>query len=277
MSPPAPAVSVCIPTYRGAPTIAAAIDSVLAQSFGDFELIVVDDCSPDETRAVVEAFRDGRIRYVRNARNLGPEGNWNRCLELAGGRYFKLLPHDDVLAPDCLARQVNVLEDDVHQEVALVFSARDILAPDGRVLLRRGYPGGRTGRLAAMKVKGACVRRGTNLIGEPGAVLFRRELATAVGPFDATNPYVIDLDYWVRLLAHGDAYYCEEALAGFRVSDVQWSVAIGMRQSTDFRRFVRRLSARGLLEVGDVGRLAGYVMSTLNCWARVAFYRLCLR
>ena len=62
------------------------------------------------------------------------------------------------------------------------------------------------------------MRWGTNLIGEPGAVLFRRDLALKVGGFYAENPYVIDLDYWLRLLAQGDAYYLDQPLASFRVN-----------------------------------------------------------
>lgn len=141
----APTVSVCIPTYNGAATIAAAIASVLLQTFPDFELIVVDDGSPDNTCTVVERFSDPRLVFLRNEHNLGPQGNWNRCLELAKGRYFKLLPHDDVLHPACLAQQVRVLENDPDERIALVFSARDVISPDGRVLMRRGYPRGREG------------------------------------------------------------------------------------------------------------------------------------
>src|SRR5437667_3511518 len=87
-----PAVSVCIPAYRGAAHIGEAIESVLAQSFADFELVVVDDASRDDTAAVVARYRDPRIRFLRNERNAGVQANWNRCLELARGRYFKPLP-----------------------------------------------------------------------------------------------------------------------------------------------------------------------------------------
>ena len=170
-----PRVSVCIPTYRGRATIGPAIESVLAQSLTDFELIVIDDSSPDDTRAIVEGFADPRPIYVRNEHNLGPQGNWNRCLELARGKYFKLLPHDDRLHPHCLERQVAVLDTDRDERIALVFSARDVLGPEGRVITRRGYPGGREGPIAGGMVIRACVRRGTNLLGEPGAVLFRRQ------------------------------------------------------------------------------------------------------
>ena len=277
MKPQLPRVSVCIPTYRGRVTIGPAIESVLAQSLSDFELIVIDDGSPDDTRAIVEGFADPRLIYVRNEHNLGPQGNWNRCLELARGKYFKLLPHDDLLHPHCLERQVAVLDTDRNQRIALVFSAREVLGPEGRVLTRRGDPGGREGPIAGGMVMRACVRRGTNLLGEPGAVLFRKSLADRIGGFDATNPYVIDLDYWFRLLAHGDAYFCAEPLASFRVSGSSWSVAIGTGQSNDFRNFVARFAARGALPATAFDYCCGHFTPTLNNLARLLFYRLYLR
>jgi len=91
-------VSVCMPTYQGAAYVAAAVESVLAQTFANFELIVIDDCSQDETAAVVRGYRDPRLRFAQNERNLGAQDNWNRCLHVARGRYFKILPQDDLLA-----------------------------------------------------------------------------------------------------------------------------------------------------------------------------------
>ncbi len=271
-----PRVSICIPTYRGEATIAATIESVLSQSYGDFELQVFDDGSPDATREIVEAFRDPRLSYSRNETNLGPQGNWNRCLERAGGIYFKLLPHDDLLRPDCLRQQVEVLDADAEQRFALVFCARDVIGPDGRVLMQRGYPGGRGGAVAAEELIRACVRRGTNLIGEPGGVLMRRALAERIGPFDGTDPYVIDLDYWFRLLAHGDGCYLPAPLAAFRVSRSQWSVAIGASQSSDFRRFIGRVGARKSLSMTLRDRFLSSFTPELNNVARLLFYRLYL-
>lgn len=274
---PSPAVSVCIPTYRGAATLGAAIASVLAQTWTDFELVVIDDGSPDDTRAVVDGFNDPRLVYLRNATNLGPEGNWNRCLAQARGRYFKLLPHDDLLHPDCLARQVAVLDADRDQRLALVFSARTVLGPAGKPLMRRGYPGAGTGVLPAQRVLRDCARRGTNLLGEPGAVLMRRSLAERVGAFDAAQPYVIDLDYWFRLLAHGDAFYCDETLASFRVSASQWSVAIGRRQDQDFNALLERVAERFRPPLGRVERWRARLAARRNLWLRHVFYKLYLR
>lgn len=275
MSPATPRVSVCIPTYKGAGTIGAAIGSVLAQTFRDFELIVVDDASPDDTAAVTAACRDPRLRLEVNPRNLGPQGNWNRCLELARGEFIKVLPHDDLLHPECLQRQLQVLADDRDRRIALACSARDVIGPDGRVLLRaRGFPGRPQGLIPRPDVVRQCIRRGTNLIGEPGAVMFRRELAQRVGGFDIRYPYVIDLDYWLRLLQHGQAWYCPQALASFRVWKGSWSVAIGLRQAADFRGLMQEVEARGPVSTTALDRAWGRLTPTLNSLARQVFYRL---
>ncbi|MBT3067042.1 glycosyltransferase family 2 protein [Rhodoferax sp. U11-2br] len=272
-----PKISVCIPTYCGGLTIGAAIESVLAQSLTDFELIVIDDGSTDNTRAIVESYSDPRLQYFHNAKNLGPQGNWNRCLELANGEYFKLLPHDDLLHPQCLARQAAALDADHQQNIALVFSARDVIGPSGKRLTRRGYPNGHEGPINGSSVMRTCVRRGTNLLGEPGAVLLRKTLADKVGPFDATNPYVIDLDYWFRLLTHGDAYFCVDSLASFRVSPQSWSVTIGGGQDRDFIHFAKRMYASHSASITATDMSMMQVTSRMNKWLRLAFYSIFLK
>lgn len=268
-----PLVSVAIPAYCGEKYIAETIDSVLRQSLSNFELIVVDDGSPDATASIVASYADPRIRFYRNDTNLGPQGNWNRCLQESRGKYFKLLPQDDVLAPDCLARQVAVLEADETESIALVFCQRTVVSPAGRPLMVRGYAG-RAGRIPGTLLQRKCVLYGTNLIGEPGAGLFRRSLASAIGGYDTSNPYVVDLDYWFRLLAVGDAYYLKSALVTFRVSPGAWSSAIGKRQAVDFVAFLKRVrSGLPFAERGFDFWLGG-VFARINGMLRAVLYRL---
>lgn len=271
-----PRVSVCIPTYLGAAHLAATIESVLAQRFVDFELIIVNDNSPDETDQVVSNYNDPRIRYLKNSHNLGPEGNWNRCLEEARGEFFKLLPQDDLIYPDTLQRQTDILERDTTQSIALVFGARDITNSHGKTLTQRGCPGAREGMINATKLVRRCVRLGTNLIGEPGSVLMRKALADRVGLFDGSLGYIIDLDYWVRLLAHGDAYYLQQPVSSFRVSGGSWSVAIGSRQSVEYRRFIARLSGQPRWKISGLDVIVGNNMARMNNLLRLAFYKLAL-
>jgi len=271
-----PLVTVAIPTFRGARFIRAAIDSVLNQSFSDFELIVVDDNSPDETQEILAEYTDPRVFYVRNNVNLGPQGNWNKCLELGRGVYFKLLPHDDVLQPNCLKDQVAVLQADSAENIAIVFSARTVVGPDGKRVMVRGFLNAKTGVLPSNYIMRACMRRGTNLLGEPGAILFRKSLSEKIGQFDAKNPYVIDLDYWFRLLGHGAGWYSSEPLASFRVSSQQWSVVIGASQGADFRNLIDEMIERRHLMPTMFDRILGRITPTLNTVARLIFYKIYL-
>lgn len=268
-----PLVSVCIPSYRGAAHLAETIESVLSQELGDLELIIIDDNSPDETDRVIASYNDPRLRYYKNPQNLGPEGNWNRCLEEARGRYFKLLPQDDQLFPDTLKRQVEVLESDRDEKIALVFGARDIVDATGRTLARRGCPGCNEGLIEGRRLVRRCIRFGTNLIGEPGSVLMRRSLANKVGLFDGSIGYLIDLDYWVRVLEYGDAFYITKSISTFRVSSGSWSVAIGSKQSEQFRRFIVRIGRHPKWRIGFFDRAVGNLMARINNIMRLVFYR----
>src|SRR3972149_3665070 len=105
-----PKVSVCIPSYNHARYIGASIESVLAQSFEDWELVIVDNFSTDDTQAVVKSFRDPRIRSYASDRNVGLVRNWNRCVSLARGEYVGILPADDIYLPRMLERSVGRLD-----------------------------------------------------------------------------------------------------------------------------------------------------------------------
>jgi glycosyltransferase involved in cell wall biosynthesis len=276
MTGQAPLLSIGIPTYRGAAHLGKTIESVLDQSFRDFEIVIVDDNSPDNTEEVIGKFQDPRIRYMRNVQNLGPQGNWNRVLNESRGKYFKLLPQDDLLMPGCLELQIGVLERDVEEHVALVFCARNIIGSGDRTATVRGYPAGKEGLIDGREVVRRCVRRGTNLIGEPGSGMMRRSLTQRIGPFDATNPYVIELDYWFRLLEHGGGYYFPQPLAAFRVSSGSWSVAISNPQSFDFRAFIARMSARAVYGLSRYDIVSGHVMAEVNNYLRLIYYRIVL-
>ena len=120
-------VSIGVPVYNGENFLAQALDSILAQTFTNFEIIISDNASTDNTQQIclTYAAKDNRIRYHRNQKNLGAAPNFNRLVELAQGEYFKWAAHDDLLAPSYLEKCVRVLDDDpgvvvCHSEVLLV-------------------------------------------------------------------------------------------------------------------------------------------------------------
>lgn len=110
----APMVSIGMPVYNGAKYIEQALDSILAQTYRDFELIISDNASTDATEEICRRYaaRDARIRYSRLPVNLGAAPNYNRVIELARGRYFRHAAHDDILAPTNIERCVEALERD---------------------------------------------------------------------------------------------------------------------------------------------------------------------
>lgn len=266
-----PLVSVCMPVYNGERFLAAAVDSVLAQTHGHFELRVFDDASTDNSWELLQEIQDPRLILHRNARNLGPEANWNQALAAATGKYIKLFHQDDLLAAECLERQVRALED--HPEAVLTFCRRHIVRPDGRRLLTRGGPWA-TGPVHGSQVFRRCLLAGTNLIGEPTAVLLRSDVLSRSGGFDGSIPYLIDLDLWLRLMEYGSAWSIGEPLVSFRISSGQWSAALISHQSQAFNQFTRKILASGRYQASFLDRVRGALAANLNAIKRAWVYRL---
>lgn len=107
-----PKLTFGLPAYK-APFLREAIDSILAQSYTDFELVIVNDASPENLDEIVQAYSDKRIRYYRNAENLGKNdlaANWNLCLSYARGEYFVLASDDDIYHKDFAEKLIALLE-----------------------------------------------------------------------------------------------------------------------------------------------------------------------
>src|SRR5215469_6919606 len=107
-----PKVSIGMPVYNGANYLRSSVPSLLAQDYEDFELLISDNASTDETESICRelAESDGRIRYFRNERNVGAAQNYNKVFRLASGTFFKWAAHDDECHPTMLRRCVEVLE-----------------------------------------------------------------------------------------------------------------------------------------------------------------------
>ena len=128
-----PFVSVLMPVYNAEKYLAASIGSVLAQTYGDFELLICDDASTDGSAEIVRSFDDARITLMANASNLGNAATRNRLIEHASGEYMAVLDADDMAEPDRFAKQVEFLEK--HPEIGLCGSWVNIIGHEGE---RRG-------------------------------------------------------------------------------------------------------------------------------------------
>jgi glycosyltransferase involved in cell wall biosynthesis len=248
-------VSVVVPSYNNVSFIEATMDSILAQTFDDFELVVADHSSTDGTWERLQPYRsDPRVRLLRTEAGGGAPRNWDRVTAAAGGELLKLVCGDDVIYPDCLQRQVEAM--DANPSVVLVASRRDLIdARGGTVMSGRGLAGLRgwvPGRRAARHT----VLAGSNIFGEPACVMMRRAALQEAGGWDGQHHYVIDEATYVRVLLRGDFFGIDSALAAFRLSSSQWSVHLAREQSRQVIGFHHLLAgeAPGLLSRADLVR-----------------------
>jgi len=265
-------VSVVIPAYQNAATIAETVDSVLAQDFDDLELIIADHSSTDGTAAILERYAgDPRVTLLSTAPGGGAHRNWQRVTDAATGDYLKLLPGDDLLAhPRVIERQAAALDAD--PDAVLVTGRRDILDASGRVLVRGRGLGRLVGRHDGRAAIRASVRAGTNLLGEPGAVLFRREALVGAGGWDGRYAYLIDQASYARVLLRGPMIGLDFVVSGFRVNAGQWSVALARQQAEQADAFHHAFAAEqpGVLSEADLR--TGERRVRLAALGRRAFY-----
>ena len=231
---------MCIPAYRAEPFLRAAIESVLAQTYADWELVVVDNASPDATGDVARSYDDPRIVVHTNPATVPLAENWNRVVGLSRGRLVKLLPADDRIRPDCLELQVKAM--DAHPGTALVACRRDLVAADGRVLAAGRGVRHLDGARRSTEVIREILRSGINPVGEPGAWLFRREDFDRVGGFDLTLAGAVDLDLATRLLLRGDFVGLTDSLAVFTVRGDAYTARTVRAQLAEHHRLLRRLA-----------------------------------
>lgn len=211
---PDPLVSVLVPTYKYERYLREALDSVLAQKFEDFELLVSDDNSNDGTAELLQQYadKDGRVRIHVQDRNLGMVRHWNWCLGQARGKYIKYVFGDDRLdAPDALGRMVELLE--TNPKAALVTCARNIINEQS-VAIEVWGPLGTPGVYPGAATLWRCLSENHNMIGEPTATLFRRE--HALRGFSEQYDQLVDLEMWCHLLCRGDLVYISDPLCAFR-------------------------------------------------------------
>lgn len=207
-------VSVCIPTYNGEQFIAEAIKSTLQQSFTDFELIIVDDCSTDATWDVVRSFSDPRITSYRNEQRLGIPGNWNRCLSLARGDYLCLFHQDDMMLAENLAQKVRALSAGSH--VGLVHSKIEVIVEKSAPRQLGNW--GEEDEQSALVDGPVYFRKlllGGNLICAP-TVLCQRQALLDIGGFNENLHFACDYEAWLRICVKYDIAFLRQPLVRYR-------------------------------------------------------------
>jgi glycosyltransferase involved in cell wall biosynthesis len=248
-------VSVLIASYNHGPYIAQAIESVLSQDYQDFEIVVTDDGSADDSVARLRRFTDPRIKLFTFPENRGACTAFRTCLANAGGQYVAVLNSDDVFLPGKLTKQVAYL--DLHQDMAAVLGLATIVDAKGKSLA------GRTTRayvtifeqpnrsrfewLNYFFLRGNCLCHPTLLI--------RRECYDAVGSLDERLAQLPDLDFWVRLCLRYEIHILQEPLIHFRLHGAEGNASGKTPAKTRRARWEYRHVLDHYLTIQDVQML----------------------
>jgi glycosyltransferase involved in cell wall biosynthesis/radical SAM superfamily enzyme YgiQ (UPF0313 family) len=227
-----PLVSVCIPVYNGEKYISEALESVIAQTYSNIEIIISDNDSDDKTLEIIQSFKK-RFKFeflILLHRQYGMIQNWNFCISHAKGKYIKYLFCDDLLEPTCIEEMVNLAEQD--EEIGLVFSPRKLIIEENKDIHRNDYKNIediykywsdlqpiQSGQKLLHDPN--LFNNSINKIGEPSTVLIKKEVFERVGLFDSEIYHLIDLDMWFRIMNQFKVGFVNNVLSYFRIHSKQ--------------------------------------------------------
>jgi glycosyltransferase involved in cell wall biosynthesis len=207
--PEEPLVSICIPTYNRAGMIDRAIESALGQTYRNIEIIVIDNDSNDNTAAVVASYVDERLTYVKNERNLGMFGNFNRCIELATGKFLHILHSDDYIEPDFTSQCVRFFQE--HPSVVMT-STRARITSDS---FEKDITFSDTDRIYPAPEGFRRLLSARSYIICP-SVMVLRDIYQEVGPFSLEYPYSSDFYQWLKIARSHDIAFLSGVCVFYR-------------------------------------------------------------
>jgi glycosyltransferase involved in cell wall biosynthesis len=263
-------VSVCLPVFNGQAHLKSAVESVLAQTFGDFELLIADDGSTDQSYSIAceLANTDKRVIAWKNPARQGLFGNYNACLAKAEGVLIKPFAQDDLLKPEALASMVDILKD---ESIALVACARQMLTT-GSVAQQKRHERLQSGVHAGEDVILSCLREYRNLIGEPVAVMYKA--AYKGQGFNTDYHSLGDIEYWIRILEEGKLYYLDRELVSFRrhensttdklLENMNWVLDF-FKLGKDYKHYLSRLDVSYEDYFAHFAELAGGLIEEMVC------------
>ncbi|MEM2507752.1 MAG: glycosyltransferase [Nitrososphaeria archaeon] len=225
-----PKVSVVIVTKNRAQYLFHAIQSVLKQSFTNFELIVIDAASTDNTEDIVrKSFSDARIRYVRLIEDVGLSRSRNLGIKLSRSNFIAFLDDDDLWMPNKLETQLKAIED--KNNIGAVYTGYLKIDSDGRIVgVRLPFLRGKIYPRILYK----------NFIGGCSTILVKKECLEKVGMFDEVLCYAEDWDLWIRVAKYYPFDYIKEPLVLCRVHNQQLTSTIGLHRLQNFQYMYKK-------------------------------------
>ncbi len=246
----APLVSICIPTYNRPELLQRAVRSCLAQTLGDFEIIITDNSDNNASRGMVAQLADPRIRYFKNETNIGPWHNGKRAADLATGKHVKFLMDDDLLKPEFLALTVGALEK--YPTAGVAMAPMDIIDAEDRRIFPRFYIFRRMEYRYRYQVGDGLVDRRRILLDfltrdypccVPSGILYRGEILRELLASAPILEFAGDVDICMQIAKSHDFYYIDRVLSSWRYLPTSHTTTLhqaGMK-ITDFYLITRRI------------------------------------
>lgn len=234
-------VSIVLPIYNGEKYMNLSIDSILNQTYKNWELIIIDDCSTDKTPEIAKAYsdKDARISYYRNEVNLKLPRGLNRGFSLSKGDYLTWTSDDNLYYPEAIERMVNSLQT---ENTDFVFATCDVINQDGEVVEIIKAPKNYKKAILGGNFVGACF-------------MYTRKVYETIGEYNPDNFLVEDYDYWLKIFAKFDVSNIQDVLYQYRWHD-------GALTSTEKKERINDVCERVLInnvrEYGKLGFLQKY-------------------
>jgi glycosyltransferase involved in cell wall biosynthesis len=218
-----PLASICIPTYNRPEYLRRAVESCLKQTYSNFEIVITDNSTNQESAELAAKWNDPRIRYYSNGGNIGPHASAIRSVELGQGKYIKCLMDDDLLKPRCLELMVKALEENPTAAVAM--APMDLIDENDRRIFPRFYVFRTMHYRYRYQVGDGLIDR-RRLMRDfltrdypctvPSGIMYRTEAMHRAGRFSVEADFAGDLEFCMRLGADWDFYYIDEVLSSWR-------------------------------------------------------------
>jgi glycosyltransferase involved in cell wall biosynthesis len=204
-----PKITVLMPVYNCELYIREAVDSILNQTFTDFEFLIIDDASTDETVTIIKTYDDPRIQLIQKPQNSGYTNSLNYGLSISRGKYIARMDGDDVSLPERFAKQVTFL--DANPDVILCGTFYSIIGTKEVITVPGNFE----------DIKLTLLRK--CCFGHPTVMIRKNSVDKLAAIYDVNKEPAEDYDLWVRLLAIGKMYNLQEVLLNYRVHDSQAS------------------------------------------------------
>ena len=243
-------MSVVVPVFNGLPHLRSLVDCLVAQNYPNLEIVFSEGGGSDGSLDYLRTLDDPRITIIEQPPGTSAAENWTRASQAATGEFTKLICQDDLLYAEAIAQQVHDLTR--NPQAVMAIAKRDIVDAHGRVVVtRRGLAGLKGDSLPGGTTIRACYLHGTNVLGEPLAVLFRTSALQASLPWIDHNPLMLDLSMYEKVAPLGDVVIRRNSVGAFRVSNSSWSTRLARRQLEQTRQWQRQYEANHL---GSISR-----------------------